>query len=149
MNTPEEATLKVSFLKALLLTLICFSFFAIAIVSMGLPLNDPLLVVVLVFMFTSMPIVFAVCICFMLRCKIGHDDLRPAVPTLYQRVLRWEDIAGVHTMPVGLFHMVWVRDLGVSCILPRRFFLKRPQSLKQLIEHYAPADNIVRKKLAA
>jgi hypothetical protein len=149
MSTPEEATLKVSFLKALLLSIVCFSFFAAAIFSMGLPLDDPLLVAVLVFMFTSMPIVFAVCMCLMLRCKIGRDGLRPAVPTFYQRVLRWEDVAGVYTMPVGLFHVIVGRDLGAFCVLPRRFFLKRPQSLKQLIEQYAPADNIVRRRLAA
>lgn len=148
MNTSQEATLEVSFLKVLLVSVICFAFFAIAIFTMGLPLHDPLLVGFLIVMFTSMPIVFAACLCFMLRCKIGHDGLRPAVPTFYQKVLRWEDIAFVQGFG-SPFYFVWSRAFGSHCILPRRFLLKRPDSLKELIEQYAPADNIVRKKLAA
>jgi len=115
---------------------------------MGIPLDDPLLVIVLILMFTVMPFVFAVCICFMLRSKISHEGLCSAVPTFYQQVLRWEDVAVVRGIG-SPFYLVKGRAFGASAILPHRFLLKRPSSLKELIEQYAPADNIVRKKLAS
>ena len=115
----------------------------------GVPSGEPLLIGFLVVMITGMTFVFAACMCFMLRIKIGYDGLRSAVPTFYQRVLRWEDISVVQGFGVP-FYFVRSRTLGGGhCILPGRFLLKRPASLKELIEQYAPTDNIVRKKLTA
>ena len=91
--------------------------------------------------------VFAGCLCFMLRCKIGHDGLRSAVPTLYQRLLRWEDVAVVRGFGSPFYFIRGRAFGGGHCILPRRFLLKRPDSFRELIDQYAPADNIVRKKL--
>lgn len=148
MNTPQDATFEISYLKVLLITIPSWVCFAIAIFIEGIPMGDPLLVGFLVFMFSVMPFIFAICFCFMLRCKIGYDGLRSPVP-FYQRVLRWDDIAVVQGF-CSPFYFVRSRAFGGGhCILPRRFLLKRPDSLKELIEQYAPADNIVRKKLEA
>ena len=148
MNEPREAAFEVSFPKSLLLSAVCMASFVIAGLTLGLPFDDPLFVVFFVVMVVGMTFVFAVCLCFMLRCKISHDGLCPAVPTFYQQVLRWEDISVVRGF-ASPFYVVRRSAFGPFCILPRRFFLKRPDSLKQLLEQYAPADNIVRKKLAA
>jgi hypothetical protein len=149
MSTPQDATFRISYTKALLVTIPASVCFAISVVLDGIPISNPLLVGFLVVMFSVMPFVFAACLCFMLRSKIGHDGLRAAVPTFYQRVLRWEDIAVVQGF-CSPFYFVRGRAFGGGhCILPRRFLLKRPDSLRELIEQYAPANNIVRKKLAA
>ena len=115
---------------------------------MGIPTSDPLLIGFLIFMGIVMPFVFAGGLCFMLRCKIGRDGLRPAVPTFYQRVLRWEDISAVWGFG-SPFYSVRCRAFGGQCLLPRSFLLKRPDSLREFIKQYAPEDNIVRKKLSA
>ena len=151
MNTQQEATLEISYPKALLVSAIAFVCFFVAIFLAGIPTDvtsDPLFIGFLIFMGIVMPFVFAGCICFMLRCKICQEGLRPAVPTFYQRVLRWEDIALVYGFG-SPFYFVWCRAFGGHCILPRRFLLKRPDSLKEFIEKYAPADSIIRRKLAA
>lgn len=123
--------------------------FAIAIYIDGIPMRDPLLVGFLIVMFAVTPFIFAFCFCFMLRCKIGRDGLRPAVPTFYQRVLRWEDITVMQGF-CSPFYFVRSGALGGGhCILPRRFLLKRPESLRELIKQYAPENNIIRKTLAA
>jgi hypothetical protein len=147
-NVLREATLEVSYSKALLYSAVHMAFFVIALFVIGMPMHDPLLIGFLVVMVPSMSFVFGACFCFMLRCKISHDGLCPAVPMFYQRVLRWGDVAGVRTTLIGPFHVVRGRALGEFCILPRRFFLKHPESLKQLLQEYAPADNIVRRELA-
>lgn len=147
MNTQQEATLEISYPKALLVSVIAFACFFVAIYLDGIPTSDPLLIGFLIFMGIVMPFVFAGCLCFMLRCKIGHDGLRPAVPTLYQRVLRWEDITVVWGFG-SPFYSVRCGFFGGQCLLPRAFLLKRPDSLREFIKQYAPEDNIVRKKLA-
>ena len=148
MNTQQEATLEISYPKALLVSAIAFVCFYIAIFLAGIPTSAPLLIGFLIFMGIVMPFVFAGCLCFMLRCKIGPDGLRSAVPTLYQRVFRWEDIAVVWGFG-SPFYSVRCRAFGGQCLLPRAFLLKRPDSLREFIRQYAPEGNIVRKKLAA
>ena len=148
MNTPQDATLEISYPKALLVSAVGFACFFVAMFVMGIPTSDPLLIGFLIFMGIVMPFVFAGCLCFMLRCKIGRDGLRPAVPTFYQRVLRWEDISAVWGFG-SPFYSVRCRAFGGQCLLPRSFLLKRPDSLREFIKQYAPEDNIVRKKLAA
>jgi hypothetical protein len=148
MNTQQEATLEISYPKALLFSAVMMACFFVAIFVMGIPTSDPLLIGFLIFMGIVMPFVFAGCICFMLRCKIGRDGLRPAVPTFYQRVLRWEDISAVWGFG-SPFYSVRCRAFGGQCLLPRSFLLKRPDSLREFIKQYAPEDNIVRKTLAA
>src|SRR5437660_871657 len=95
MNTPQDATLEIIYPKALLASAVVMACLFVAFFVMGIPMSDPLLIGFLIFMGIVMPFVFAGCLCFMLRCKIGRDGLRPAVPTFYQRVLRWEDISAV------------------------------------------------------
>jgi len=148
MNTPQDATLEISYPKALLVTIPSMACFVVGLFVIVIPMSDPLLIGFLVVMVTGMTFVFAGCMCFMLRCKIGQDGLRPAVPTFFQRVLRWEDISSVQGF-ASPFYFVRCRAFGGQCMLPRRFLLKRPDSLREFIDQYAPADNIVRKKLAA
>jgi len=148
MNTPDEAALEISFPKALLFSAVCMAAFTVATLSLGMPLHDPLFVGFFTVMVVGMTFVFAACFCFMLRCKISQDGLRPAVPTFYQQLFRWEDIAVVRGFATP-FYVLRSSAFGPFCILPRRFFLKRPESLKTLLEKYAPADNIVRKIVAA
>jgi len=151
MNEPRAA-LEVSFPKALLFSALCMLFLMIGFFVIGIPMRDPLLVGFLVLMVTGMAAVFAAVFCFMLRCKIDSEGLWSAVPTFYQRVLRWDDVTAVRRSSVfvrGPFYLVQGRALGEFCLLPRPFLLKHPERLKQLIQEYAPADNIVRKELAA
>lgn len=147
MNASQDSTLEISYPKALLVTIPSMACFVAGLFVIGIPMTDPLLIGFLAVMVPVMTFVFAGCTCFMLRCKIGYDGLRPAVPTFYQRVLRWEDISSVRGS-AGPFYVVRCRAFGGQCILPRRFLLKRPDSLKEFIDQYAPLDNIVRKKLA-
>ncbi|HZQ48344.1 MAG TPA: hypothetical protein VFC07_15110 [Verrucomicrobiae bacterium] len=146
MNTPQDATLEISYPKALLFTIPSMACLVVGLFAIGIPMTDPLLIGFLVVMITGTTFVFAGCLCFMLRCKIGRDGLRSAVPTFYQRVLRWEDISVVRSF-ASPFYVVRCSAFGPFCILPRRFLLKRPDSLREFIDQYAPADNIVRKKL--
>jgi hypothetical protein len=148
MNTPQDTTLEISYPKALLVTIPSMACFVVGLFAIGIPMTDPLLIGFLVVMVTGMTFVFAGCLCFMLRCKVGHDGLRPAVPTFYQRVIRWEDISVVRGF-ASPFYFVRCRDFGGQCMLPRQFLFKKPNSLRELIDQYAPADNIVRKKLVA
>jgi hypothetical protein len=149
MNTPQDATLEISYPKALLVTIPSMACFVVGLFVIGVPMTDPMLIVFLVVMVTGMTFVFAGCMCFMLRCKIGHDGLCPAAPTFYRRVIRWEDISVVKGGFASLVYVVRCSTFGPFCVLPRRFLLKRPDSLKEFINQYAPADNIIRKKLAA
>jgi len=152
MNTPQDAMLEISYPKALLVSAVMMACFFVAVFAMffvmGFSASDPLLIGFLIFMGIVMPFVLAGCLCFMLRCKIGHDGLRPAVPSFYQRVLRWEDISAVWGFG-SPFYTVRCRAFGGQCILPRSFLLKRPDSLREFIKQYAPEDNIVRRKLGA
>jgi hypothetical protein len=148
LNTPQTVTLEISYPKALLVTIPTMACFVVGLLVIGVPMTDPLLIGFLVVMVTGMTFVFAGCMCFTLRCRIGYDGLRPAVPTFYQRVLRWEDISVVQGF-ASPFYFVRGRNFGGHCMLPRRFLLKRPDCLREFIDQYAPADNIVRKKLAA
>jgi len=146
MNAPQDSTFEISYPKALLVTIPSMACFVVALFAIGAPMNDPLLIGFLAVMVPVMTFAFAGCMCFMLRCKIGHDGLRPAVPTFYQRVLRWEDISSVKGfLP---FYVIRCGTFGGQCVLPRRFLLKRPDSLDEFVAKYAPIDNIVRKKLA-
>ena len=145
MNTQPEATLEISYPKALLISSIGMAFFVTGLFAIGLPMRDPLLIGFLAVMVVGMPFVFAGCLCFMLRCKIGRDGLRPAVPTFYQQVLRWEEITVVGFG--GPFYGVWCGAFSRPCLLPRPFLLKRPESLKEFIRLYAPPENILRQKL--
>ena len=147
MNTPQEAMLEISYPKALLVTLPSMACFVAFPFVNGKPTSDPLFNGSLLVMAVFMTFVFAGCLCFVLRCKIGCDGLRSAVPTFYQYVLRWEDIAVVRGF-VTPFYVVKSSAFGPMCILPRRFLLKRPDSLREAIDQYAPAENILRKKLA-
>jgi hypothetical protein len=150
VNEQQDSTLEISYPKVLLLSIASMMCFVIAIVVDGMPVNDKLLIGFLVVMVSGMTFVFAACLCFLLRCKIGYDGLRSPVPTFYQRVLRWEDIAIVRGFGIP-FYFVRGRAFGAGghCILPCPFLLKRPDSLRKLIEQYAPADNILRKKLVS
>jgi hypothetical protein len=148
MNAQQEAILEISYPKAWLISAVGMACFFVALFLMGIPTKDPLLIGFLVFMGMVMPFVFAGCLCLMLRCKIGNEGLRPAVPTFYQRVLRWEDITVVRGFG-SPFYSVRCRAFGGQCLLPRAFLLKRPDSLRELIKRYAPEENIVRKTLAA
>ncbi|HEY1788366.1 MAG TPA: hypothetical protein VGJ73_09435 [Verrucomicrobiae bacterium] len=147
MNAPQDSMLEISYPKALLVTIPSMACFVVGLFVIGIPMTDPLLIGFLAVMVPVMAFVFAGCMCFMLRCKIGYDGLRPAAPTFYQRVLRWEDISSVRGF-VSPFYVVRCRAFGGQCVLPRRFLLKRPDSLKEYIDQYAPIDNVVRKKLA-
>jgi hypothetical protein len=147
MNETQDSTLEISYPKALLVTIPSMACLAVGLFAIGIPMTDPLLIGFLAVMIPVMTFVFAGCMCFMLRCKIGPDGLRHAVPTFYQRVFRWEDISSVRGF-VSPYYVVRCRAFGGQCILPRRFLLKRPDSLKDFLDQYAPIDNIVRKKLA-
>jgi hypothetical protein len=147
MNAQQDSTLEISYWKALLVAIPSMTCFVVGLFAVGIPMKDPLLIGFLVVMVTVMTFASAGCLCFMLRCKIGPDGLRPAVPTFYQRTLRWEDISSVRGF-VGPFYVIRGRAFGGQCVLPRRFLLKRPDSLKEFIEAYAPIDNIVRQELA-
>ena len=147
MNASQDSTFEISYPKALLLTIPAMACFVVGLFVIGIPTTDPLLIGFLSVLVPVMTFVFAGCMCLMLRCKIGYDGLRPAVPTFYQRLLRWEDISSVHAF-ASPFYVIRCGTFGGQCILPRRFLLKRPDSLKEFINRYAPIDNIVRKKLA-
>jgi Protein of unknown function (DUF3592) len=145
-NKPENVTLEISYPKALLVSTSFMACFVIGVFAMGIPRKDPLLIGFLFVMITGMSFVFAGCLCFMLRCKIGDDGLSSAVPAFYQQVLRWEEIVRVEGFGKP-FYVVKSRFFkGQWCLLPRKFLLKRPDSLRKAIEHYAPANNIIRKK---
>lgn len=146
LNASQDSTLEISYPKAILVTIPSMACFVGGLFAIGIPMTDPLLIALVAVMAPVMTLVFAGCTCFMLRCKIGYDGLRPAVPTFYQRVLRWEEISAVGG-GASPFYVVRCGAFGRRCILPRRFLLKRPDSLKELIDRYAPIDNIVRKKL--
>jgi hypothetical protein len=103
--------------------------FVVSLYVSGIPMTDPLLIGFLVVMITVMTFVFAGCICFMLRCKIGQDGLRPAVPTFYQEVLRWEDISAVRGF-ASPFYVVKSSAFGPFCILPRRFLLIETRTIQ-------------------
>ena len=148
MNTPQDVTLDISYPKALLVSIPSMACFVVGLFVIGIPMTEPLLIGFFVFMVTAMTFGFAGCICFLLRCKIGQDGIRPALPTFYHRVLRWEDISSVQGF-ASPFYIVRYRAFGGKCLLPRRFLLKRPDCLREYINQYAPTDNIVRKKLAA
>ena len=124
--------------------------FVVGCYVIGIPMHDPTLIIFPAVMVLVMTPAFAACFVFMLSCKISREGLRPAAPTLYQIVLRWEDIVTVRkAIGSPIYVARGPRLFGVFCILPTRFLLKNPDSLRELIDRYAPADNIVRKKLAA
>jgi hypothetical protein len=65
-------------------------------------------------------------------------------------VIRWDDVKAVRTSFVfvrGPFYLVQGRSLDEFCLLPRPYLLKNPESLRQIIERYAPRGSIVRKEL--
>lgn len=148
MDTLQEATLEISYPKAWVVSALGMVCFFLGLLAIGIPLRDPVLIIFLIFMGIVMPFVFAGCLCFMLRCKIGHDGLRPAVPTFYQLVIRWEDISFISGIAAP-YYSIRCRGNGTRCLLPRPFLLKRPDSLRELIIQYVPENNIVRKTLAA
>ena len=115
MNTPQEAMLEISYPKALLVTLPSMACFVAFPFVNGKPTSDPLFNGSLLVMAVFMTFVFAGCLCFVLRCKIGCDGLRSAVPTFYQYVLRWEDIAVVRGF-VTPFYVVKSSAFGPMCI---------------------------------
>lgn len=150
MSTSDETTLEISFPKALLLSALSMVGFVFGCYVIGIPMHDPMLIVFLVVMVLVMTPVFAACYMVMLSCRIGREGLRPAAPTLYRTVLRWEDIVTVRRAIGSPLYVARGPGLfGVFCVLPPRFLLKNPDSLRELIDRYAPVDNIVRKKLAA
>ena len=97
MSEPNEQFLVVSFPKALFLSALSMAIFVVGCYFIGIPLHDPLLIGFLVFLVIIMTPVFALCVLFFSRTKISYEGLWPAVPTLYQRVLRWQDITAVQT----------------------------------------------------
>lgn len=148
MNAPDEAALEVSLPKAFLFSAPCMLSFVLGLFVIGVPMNDPLLIAFIIITVAGTTLVFTICFCFMLRCKISRRGLCPAVPTFYSQVIPWEKITSVRGF-ASPFYMIRCSTFGPFCILPRRFFLKHPESLRQLLERYAPPDNIVRNKLAA
>lgn len=150
MNASDEATLEMSFPKALLFSALSMACFLVGCYFIGIPMHDYLFIGFLVVMVFVMTPVFAVCFVFMLSCRISRDGLRPAAPTLYQRVLRWEEIVSVRRSIGSPFYVARGPGIfGSFCVLPSRFLLKHPDKLRELLDRYAPADNIVRKTLAA
>jgi len=148
MNAQNEAPIEVSFPRALVLSAISMACFVVGLFVIGVPMRDPLLIGFLIVMTLGMTFGFAMCFYFMFRCRISRAGLCPAVPTFYQSVLRWEDIVAVRTTSSGgLFYVIRGRGIGEFRVLPRRFLLKDPESLDRLIGQYAPAENIVRRKL--
>jgi len=147
-HTDQEATLEISFPKALLVSSVGMVIFFVGNFIMGAFVKDPLFIGFVIVIGVVMPFVFAGCLCFMLRCKIGHDGLRPAVPTFYQWVLRWEDISYISRLNWP-FYSIRCRGLSRQCLLPRPFLLKRPDTLRKCVRQYAPPDNIVRQTLDA
>lgn len=153
-NSSEETQLELSFSKALVHSgFSILGFFAICSLigySIRGPIHDALpAIVFLVILALVVTPVFAAFSLFMLGCRVSAAGLRPAAPSFYQRVLRWEDIETVNKSFGSPFYVAKSRGLfGGFCILPGRFLLKDPESLRNLIERYAPADNIVRKTLA-
>lgn len=146
MDELDETALEISFPKAFLLSALYMTSFVIALFIIGVPMRDPLLIAFIIIMVPGTAVVFAAGLCFMLRCKISRQGLCPAVPSFYQRVIPWDEITSIRGF-ASPFHVLKTSAFGPFCILPRRFLLKRPESLKQLLEQYAPADNIVRNKL--
>ena len=150
MSASDETTLVISFPKALLLSALSMVCFMVGCYVIGMPMHDPMLIGFLVVVVLAMTPVFAAAFCFMLSCKIGRDGLRPAAPTLYQTLLRWEDIVAVRRGIGSPFYVARASGIfGVFCVLPSRFLLKNPDSLRELIDRYAPPDSIVRQKLVA
>jgi hypothetical protein len=152
MDTPDEAILELSFPKALLSAVVLMACFIAGLFFIGIPMQDPLLRGFLVVMVVGITAVCPPLVCVMLRCKINHEGLWPAMPVGYQGVFRWDDMTAVDdgfnsVFVRGPFYLVRGRKLGEFCLLPRAGLLKDPDSLKRLIDQYAPADNIVRRKL--
>ncbi|HWC60220.1 MAG TPA: hypothetical protein VHC44_11050 [Verrucomicrobiae bacterium] len=148
MTAPNEAVLEVSFPKALIFSAVSMTCFFAGLIFIGMPMHDPLLIGTIVVVVAGMTFIFAMCFCFIFRCKISREGLCSAAPTFYQTILRWGDIVAVRTTLRGSpFYLIRGSRLGEFCVLPRRFLLKNPESLNELIERYAPADNIVRKEL--
>ena len=99
MNTAQDATLEISYPKALLVSVIGFVCFFVALFRiMDIPTSDPLLVGFRIFTGNCDAVCFR-CgrLCFMLRCRIGHDGLRRGCccDILSAIVLRWEDMSAV------------------------------------------------------
>ena len=149
MTTPQEETVEVSFPKILALTVLSMPIFVVGCYAIGIPIHEPMFIVFMCVVTIVMTPVFAAFTYFSLRCRIGYDGLRPSMPTFYERIIRWNDVTAVRSMIGSPSYLVRGRGLSEFALLPSRFLLKHPDSLRQLIEQYAPADNIVRKKLAA
>lgn len=149
MTTPQEATVEVSFPKILALSALSMVAFVVGCYTIGIPIYEPIFIAFMCVITVVMTPVFAAFTYFSLRCRIGYDGLRPSVPTFYERLIRWSDITAVHRIIGSPSYAVRGRGMSDFALLPTRFLLKRPDSLRQLIEQYAPADNIVRKTLAA
>lgn len=141
----DSQDIEVSLLKVAVSSLSSMLLFAIMVlIFAGLARNSMLVVVVTVIVVIMTP-VFTGCFYFMLRSKINHEGLRSAVPWGFTRVLRWEDI--IYVRGNWPFYVVRGRKLEDICLLPYGLFLKQPRRLSQLIEQYAPEDNILRRRL--
>lgn len=147
MHIQSQCNLEPSYPKLLLVAGVQMLVF-IAVVCMFLPLDDPLLIGMLVFMSVVMPFVFAGGMCFMLRCKMDPEGLRPAVPTFYQRLIRWEDISSVSGISFP-FYLVWSRGFAGRCLLPRPWLLKNPGECSRYLAQHAPVDSLLRQRFAA
>ena len=148
MSTSDEATVEVSFPKILALTALSMPLFALGCYAIGIPINEPLVIIFISVVAVVVTPLFAIFTYFSLRCRIGREGLRPAVPMFYERLIRWSDVTAIRKTIGSPIYIVKGREVSEFALLPGRLLLKRPDSLRQLIEHYAPADNIVHKKLA-
>lgn len=110
-------------------------------------MGDPLFIIFFLFTAVVMTPIFAVFICFLIRCRIDHDGVWLESFVLLKKGVFWNDVTSVNNR-LGLFHVVYGKGLGDFCIMPGPLLAKNPEYLKQLIRQYAPADNLVRRKLA-
>jgi hypothetical protein len=92
MNTPQDATLEISYPKALLVTIPSMAcFFFVGLFVIVIPTADPLLTSFFVAMVIGMTFVFAGCLCFVFYASLqdwsrwfafGGADILPASAAL-------------------------------------------------------------------
>jgi hypothetical protein len=150
MDAQSEALLAPSFPRALIVSA---AEIALLIILwryvLGETAEDPLLKIFLIVMVVVMPPIFAAFLCLLIRCRFDRDGLRQESFGFFEKNLPWTEATRVQGRMLGLFYVVYGKGLNNFCIVPGPLLLKYPEHLKQLIRQYAPADNIVRRRLVA
>jgi hypothetical protein len=149
MSAPAGELLAPSIPKCLAVAALSYALFSAGCFVLGMPLGDLLAWVFLVAIAVPYTAAFALGLYLMLRTRIGPDGLCPAVPTFYQRTIRWPDLVAVRqARGFPLFCVARGYGWGIWCVLPRPWLLKRPAQLAEVLCRYAPPDHPLRTALA-